>query len=160
VGQAEVEDFQSSIVVEEQIFRLDISMNNSFAVGGLQPLRNLSCIPERVVHSDRPPGNAIGQWLAFDQLHDEELLPVMFLKAEQGGDVGVAECGQELGFALEACETLGIPGHVLRQHLDRHVAVETLVVSPKHLAHAARADRGGDPEVAEGATDHRQSLGS
>ncbi len=63
------------------------------------------------------------------------------------------ESGHGPRLALEAGEAVGIVGHLLRQHLDRHVPVEPLVVRAVHDAHATLADLGQDPVVAERATD-------
>ncbi len=52
------------------------------------------------------------------------------------------ERSQDLRFALEAREPLGIEGEAVRQDLERDVALERRVVGAVHLAHAACAKRG------------------
>ena len=44
--------------------------------------------------------------LAIDQLHGNALCSVPFLKPVDDRDVGVIQCGKELGFALEASESV------------------------------------------------------
>jgi hypothetical protein len=62
--------------------------------------------------------------------------------------------GQDLGFALEAGEALGVGGHGLRQNLDRHLAAELRVFGAIDLPHAAFTKLGGDLEVRERGADH------
>ena len=61
--------------------------------------------------------------------------------------------GNSARFALEARQTLRIARHFLRQHLKGYVASELRIGRSIHLAHAARADRSGNPVVPEGSTD-------
>jgi len=70
-----------------------------------------------------------------------------------GKDVRVVELRHRLGFALESSETIGILCDILMQHLDRHVAIETLVVRPVHHPHPTGADLLDDAVVAEGGAD-------
>jgi hypothetical protein len=69
------------------------------------------------------------------------------------GDVRVIERRQRLGLALEPRQPRRILRHLLRQHLDRHVAVKALVARPVHHPHPTLADLRGDAVVAEPATD-------
>jgi hypothetical protein len=64
----------------------------------------------------------------------------VIVQAEDGGDPGVAQRGQQLGLALEARQPLGVPGEVLGQDLDRHVAAERRVLGAPDHTHPALAD--------------------
>ena len=75
------------------------------------------------------------------------------LEAVEVGDRRVVERGEQPGLALEAGEPLGIGGEGLGQPLERHLAPELRVGGAVDLAHAARADRGGDPVVRESLAD-------
>ena len=57
--------------------------------------------------------------------------------------------GENFGFALEPGQPLRVSCEGVGQHLDRHVAVERRIVGAVDLAHAARADLGGDLVDAE-----------
>jgi hypothetical protein len=67
-----------------------------------------------------------------------------FFEPVDGSDVGVFELGENLCFALETGQTLGVLGDVFRQDLDRDVTLELRVGRAVDLAHAARTERGGD----------------
>ncbi len=89
---------------------------------------------------------AIRSWSvgAFDQFQNERpRVPGLFQPVD-GRDVGMVQGRQDLGFPLEAGEAFWIGRKRIRQHLDRHVAVQGRIVGAVHLAHATRADLRGD----------------
>ena len=55
-------------------------------------------------------GEALVERRPFDELHDEGSRSAALLEAEDRGDVGVVELGEQLGLALEAGEALGVLG--------------------------------------------------
>ena len=57
---------------------------------------------------------------------------------------GWLSAASDLCFALEPREPLWIGGKQLRQHLDRHLAMELRIARAIDLAHSARADRAED----------------
>ncbi len=72
------------------------------------------------------------------------------------------ERGQDLRFALEAGEPVGIEGEEIGEDLQRNVAIERRVACAIDLAHTARAKRGQNCEWAElsaGGEGHGNSVG-
>ena len=128
-------------------------MDDAFLVRGLESIGDLLRGFERFIDRHRPAHETFGQRLAFDQLHHEEMAPLSFLEAVQGGNVGMAQRREDLGFALEACETIGVGGQRVRQHLDRNRASELRVAGPVDLAHATRAQERQDLVRAESCAD-------
>src|SRR5215468_3440418 len=62
-----------------------------------------------------------------------------------------------LGLLLEALQPVGVLRERRRQHLDRDVALQTLVARPVDLTHPACAERRGDlvgPELRAGDESH------
>jgi len=59
------------------------------------------------------------------------------------------ELGEELGFAGESGEAVGVIGEAIRQHFDGHVAIELGVRGPIHGSHAAFAELGDDSVVSD-----------
>jgi hypothetical protein len=66
----------------------------------------------------------------------------------------VVESGEQLGLALEAGHALGVAGHQLGQHLDRHLAPELGVLGPVDLPHPAFAQFACDLEMRQCGSDH------
>ena len=77
------------------------------------------------------------------------MTPLLDAEVVDGEDVRVVELGHRLGLALEAGEPLRVLRHLLGQHLDGHIPLEPLVLSPVHHAHSAGADLLDDAVVAE-----------
>ena len=78
---------------------------------------------------------------ALDELENQEANAVSFLEAVDRADVGMVQRREHPRFALEARESIGMPGERRRQNLDRDIAPELRVVRTVHFAHAARAEQ-------------------
>jgi hypothetical protein len=61
----------------------------------------------------------------------------VLLDAVERGDAGMVQGREQPRLALEAGETVGVPGERLREGLDRDLAAEAGVTGAAHLAHAA-----------------------
>ena len=61
-----------------------------------------------LIECERLPGDALGERLAFDELHDQKMGAVVLFEAIKRGDVGMAEGGEESRFTLETGMTLGV----------------------------------------------------
>jgi hypothetical protein len=84
--------------------------------------------------------------------HHQEVDPVLVADVEDWADVGMAQRGNRLGLAFEPRLQIGVVGDVLGQDLDGDGAVEARIAGLVDLAHAARADLGGDTVRAERGT--------
>src|SRR6185436_13848899 len=71
------------------------------------------------------------------------------LEAVNGGDVGMIERCQELGFTLEASELLRVARELRWQRLDGDLAVELSVARQIHHAHATAAQLAFDEVVTQ-----------
>ena len=66
-----------------------------------------------------------------------------------GQDVGMGETGDRERFPFESLHASPIAGQRGRQHLDRHVPLESWIVGAVDGAHAARAEQIHDLERAD-----------
>jgi hypothetical protein len=73
--------------------RLQVAMDDAVLMCSFQRLRDLACDIESFGKGNGAAGNPIGQRLALDQLHDDDLQAVGFLEAVDRGDVRVIEAG-------------------------------------------------------------------
>ena len=71
-------------------------------VCGRQRLADLPGVPDRPVDRQRAMGQPIGQRLAFEVLHHQEVDAVLMADVEQRADAGMAECRDGAGLAREA----------------------------------------------------------
>ena len=127
-------------------------MDDPLFVGRFERLRDLPRDRQRLINRNRLVRETIGERRSLDQLQDEGLqcgLPRAwrgdrFFKAVNRGDVRMIERGQDLRFALEACEPVDIEGEELGQNLQRDVAIELGVACAIDLAHPTRTKRAED----------------
>ena len=84
------------------------------------------------------------QILALDQFHHEGLRATRSFEAVDRRDVGMIQRREDLGFALEAGDAIGITREGLGKNLDRHAAAKLRIASAIHLAHPAGAEGGLD----------------
>ena len=128
-GQPEVRHERLVRFVEEDVARLDVPVNQPVLVGVVQRLghrrHEFHGLVQRHTGLLEPPGE-VG---AVDELrHDEAREPLGAAHVEHGQDVRVVEAGDGAGFLQVRFGLVG-PGHQARvRHLDRHRAVQLVVV--------------------------------
>jgi hypothetical protein len=136
-------------------------MDHACLVGRLQGLGHLNRDGHRLVHGHGAPPQPLLEILAINQFHDQDVVVVEVLEAEQRGDVRVVQRRQDLGLALEPGVPVVVEGEIRRQKLQGDAATESGVVGPPHLAHSALAQLPGDAVRADlGADGQRIVHGS
>ena len=135
-------------------------MHDAELVGVGDRLRHVMRDVERLVERQRTYAiDAIGERLALDELHHEEIETVLVADVVQHADVGVVEPRDGDGLALEALAEALVFGQPGRNHLDGDHAVEAGVAAAIDLAHAADAEERQDFVGAEaGASVQRQET--
>ena len=106
--------------------------------------------------SKGPLPDPLGERLALQQLHRDEVLALVLVDLVDRADPGVVEGGGRPGLALETLERGLVLRHVRGQELERDVAAELRVLRLVHDAHAPAAELGRDPVVRDRLTDHRR----
>src|SRR5262249_25595136 len=86
---------------------------------------------------------------SIDELEDERANAVRILETVNGGDVLVIQRGEDLSFAFEAREAVGVNRELGRENLQRDIAIELCVACAIHLAHPAAPKGGKDFERAQ-----------
>ncbi len=149
-GDAEVGELHAPVVGDEDVARLHVAMGDPAPVGGAEAAR-------RGVADDR--GLRGGQRAALPdhrgevagghQLQHDDGLPVVDDDVEDRDDVGVRQAAQRAGLAHDAFAQVAgfVVGDARRdlQLLDRHPALEHVVVARPHRAHRAAAELPGQP---------------
>ena len=87
--------------------------------------------------------------LAFDKLHDEERLALVFADVVDLDDVRIIQCRHAARFAQEAFLHALVVRQRIRQDLDGDIAVERGLVSLVDHAHAATTQFGNDVVVSQ-----------
>ena len=135
-------------------------MNDSFAMSGSQTKRDLQRVVRRLAHRQRCAIHLLAQRLAFEQFTHEIRGAFMHTGIVNGQHVRMIQHHQRLGFLLEAPQPIRVRHEILRQYLDRNLAIQPRVAGTKHFAHSARADARDDSVLIEQCADHFFSRNS
>ena len=93
---------------EHDVARFQIAVDYPALVSFLQALADLDPILQHLFWRQRSLCEAVGQGLAFEVLHDQEIGPVLVADVMQGADVGVIQRRNGAGFALESLPRIEI----------------------------------------------------
>ena len=140
-GQPHVEDLHRPPLVEHEVGRLDVTVDEPLIVGVLEPRGCLAEIFGHLADIERPlPLHLRVKIRAVDVLEHDEVDCPRRLEVERPGDIGMIEAGRRLRFPFEAGQigTLLHPLH--RQDLDGHLVVEGGMFRQVDAAHAAGAE--------------------
>ena len=145
-SDAEVEELRGVALVEDDVLRLDVAMDQVGRGGELQPVRD--------VHADLHNHRLVkGGWRGYhvvemaaaDELHDDVGLALLLAEGIDLRDVRMVELGGGLGFAAERLEELRFLAKASKHDLDRHDARQSLVVGAVHAAHAPGSEASEKP---------------
>ena len=140
-GKTEIENLDPLVTSDEDVFRFDVAMDDALRVRGRQRLGHLGTELSGFAPRQRAAGKPSPQRLAFEQLHDRKRLIADECQLVNREDAGMRERRHRTRLALEAAAHVRIGGQMLREDLDRDVALESQVTRAVHLAHAAAAER-------------------
>ena len=139
-SQPEIEDLDPPVPCHEQVFRLDVTMDDALVVSAGQTACDLPAELGRFAGANGALGQTLAQCLAFEKFRHDERRTVVRAEVVDREDVGVGQRRDCLGLAFESGEVLGVIGQLARQHLDRNLAIEFGVDCAPDLAHASFAD--------------------
>ncbi len=125
---------------DENIRRLDIAVDDSLFVRGIECVRYFHAQLQQQIHGQRLSGNAVLERLAFEMLHDDEVSPVLLANLVNGADVRMIQRGSSPGLALKSLEGVRIACEFFGQKLQGHVAAEARILSLVDHTHASAAE--------------------
>src|SRR5688572_7151430 len=73
-------------------------------------------------------------------------------------DMRMIQVGNDMRFAFEALDGVGVRAHLVGQELDGHLAPEPRVFGLVHHSHAAGAETGQDLVMRNGLADHKDAV--
>ena len=103
---------------DENIRRLDVSMNDSFRVRHIQSVGNFDGEIEQHLKLKRTAGDAMLQRRAFQILHHDEGMAVLLRDLVNRSDVRMIQRGSGARFAAKTFKSLRISGHLFRQEFS------------------------------------------
>ena len=90
------------------------------------------------------PRHHLRERLPFEQLHDDEVLPLVLLDGVNRADVGMVQRRGGASLALEALERRRVLGQLGGQELERDAAAEARVLGFVDDAHPAASEPAHD----------------
>src|SRR5260221_6521417 len=114
LGQAEIEDLCVPTISYKDIRGLDVAVNDSFAMRGIERVGNLDAQREQSFQLHGTLGDTVLQRRAFQEFHGDEGLPVLLTDVMDRADVGMIQCGRGLRLTLESGEDMRVLGYIFR----------------------------------------------
>ena len=142
---------------DEDVRRLDIAMHDALRMCRIERVGDFDAQlddPVNFERLERMPLDEMFERLPFEQLHHEELLPLVFADVIDRADVRVIQRRRRPSLALKALHGRRVPRQFRRQELDSHLPAEADIFAAVHDAHAASAQLFEDPVVRDGLAKH------
>lgn len=115
-------------VLQQDVRRLDVAMNQPLFVGGRESCGDLIADPQNLRQAGRPLAiELLLQRAAFNVLHHDEWRPVLFVDRVNGHHMLVGDRSGSTGFPDEPPAGRRVGGEFSGDHLDRHDAVQLFV---------------------------------
>ena len=140
-SQAHVEDLDSPLLIQQQVRRLDVAMDDSLGMCRFQACGRLQDAIEGLFQRERPIFLDQGRKIvSLDELHRQEMDAACLTGVEGGDDIGMRNSGSGLDLAFEAGDRRRILHEFGGEELDGHNAVHAPVPRFEDLPHAPRPD--------------------
>jgi hypothetical protein len=137
--EPEVEDLRPAILVDKDVLRLQIAVDDAQIVGRLKPARDLGADVQRLRERHGACAKQLSQRRSAEQLGDQERLPVLLAHVVDGDDVRMRESAHRERLLAKAGERVG-RGRGRGADLERYLTLELAIVRREDPAHAALAD--------------------
>ncbi len=139
-GQAQIENLDHTLVVDQQVRGLDVAVDEVAGVGVGKALGRLANVVRRAIEGQRAVEfDQPLQVLAVDELHDDEIAVHFIVDAIGLDDIGVIERGDGPGLGEEALQRGPVLGDRAGNDLQGHAAIHGHVLGKKDGAHAPLA---------------------
>ena len=144
LGETEVEHLDSSLARDHDVGRLQVPVHDAALVGRGQGVGERNGDLEETGEREASGRDGRVEAVALDSSMARNRVSPDCSTEKIVTIPGWLSAASERGLALEASQPLGVLRHVLREHLDRHVAPEPRVPRPVNLPHPARPQRRKD----------------
>ena len=114
---------------KKDIGRLDVPVDDSLRVGGIQCIRHFDPNSQQLCEFQRAACDGVLQRLSFQKFHDDEALALMLVNLVNRADVGVVQRRSRPCFPAEAFEGLRIFRQVIREEFQGNVTAKLSILA-------------------------------
>ncbi len=148
-GQTEVGDAEAAVLVEDEVGRFDVAVDEAATVRVGEGLGGLDTHGRGLGHRDTAAVvEQVPQGPAAQVLEDQEGAALVLAPVVDGEDVGVGQGGGGLGLVAEAAQEVAVVGQAGVEDLDGHPALEDDVPGGVDGRGSPAAEGGFDPVAA------------
>ncbi|HME31799.1 MAG TPA: hypothetical protein VKG65_03505 [Terriglobales bacterium] len=140
LGQSKIKDLSVTAFGYEDIGRLDVAVDDSLGMSGVQRVGNLNRQREDNFGLYRLSRDEMLQGYAVEEFHGKERLTVLLANVENGANVEMIQRRRGLRLALESGERLRVAGDFFRQEFEGDETMQPRVLGLKYHAHAAATE--------------------
>ena len=158
-GQAEIENLRVAASGDEDIRGLDIAMDDSSGVSGIERVGDFDAQFEQRLELERLATDAVLQSCAIEIFHGDEVAAFVAADFVDRADIRMIQSGGRARFALKSLERVRIARGFFRQEFQRDEAAERGVLGFVHHAHPAAAELLDDAVMRHGAADEWLGVG-
>jgi len=158
--QTEIENLHAAVGHHEDVFWLEIPMNDAFLVCGRKAMRDLNGVLDRLAYRERTTVQSLAQRFALEQLGDDVGGAAVLTDVMHREDVRVIQRRGGSRFLLKTRQSLRLCRQAGGQDLDGDVPAQAGIVGLIDFTHSARPDWGGNDVWAEprAGSDHRRET--
>jgi len=103
LARPKVEDLHLSVARHEEVLRLQVPVDDPLLVSGGQPEGDLGRVVQGLADGERQLGQTLTERLAFEQLRDDVVEPVVVAHVEHGDDRGWLSAPTALASRSKRC---------------------------------------------------------
>jgi len=139
-GQAEIENFQATVARNENVFRLEVAVNNPLLVQGGETVGELRgnvlwlCGPACRLKE------CLAESFAFEEFGNDVVDACSLADVVNPDDVGMIQSGDGTSLLFEAAKAIGIIDKGRGKSLEGNVALQSSVASAIGFAHGSSTD--------------------
>jgi hypothetical protein len=108
LGKTEIENFDAAIFGDEDIFWLQVSVNDALDVCRGEAARDLGAIVNGAARGKRPGTHNLAKRLPFQEFRDDKGSAFVFTDLVDGKNIRVVERRSALSFLCKPVEPIGI----------------------------------------------------
>src|SRR5206468_3189888 len=154
LGETEIENLYLTALSDEDVGRLDVTMNDALGMRGFERLGELNADIEQAIKRQGRTKQLVIKALAFEQFHRDERLAVRVFNRVDGTNIRVVQGRGGAGLEQKAVKHGGVPGHVRRKKLKRDTTTQSEVLRFVNHAHSAAPELAGDAVMRDGLPNH------